>query len=191
VDHDDLLPIAERIAALMRRNHAGREAQAHRGEWERSREARLIDSEIGAAKEEARQRFGAARGWVRTNREFHTDGVVRGLHHSPLYTGHRRPTRDGRDIRVALGRPWIDHTEHYRTPGRGGVCAGIVSHAYLWVERSDLEARAVAYAEGAGLRCEVYPPAYSWYYPGETTLLVFTRHSAEVVPIRPDLRQEA
>jgi hypothetical protein len=41
-----------------------------------------------------------------------------------------------------------------------------------------------AYAEALGLKCEVYPPAFSWYYPGGTTLLVFTRADGAMPALR-------
>ena len=128
--HEDLLPLAEKIASLMLRDHA--ESRRIKGAaWERSAEGREVQARLKALREQARARFAAARGWIWTRCEFHTDGLVHGLRRSPLYTGQFRGERDSRDIRVALGRPWIDHAEFYRTPGRGGVCAGIVTHAYL------------------------------------------------------------
>jgi hypothetical protein len=55
------------------------------------------------------------------------------------------------------------------------VCAGIVSHAYLGHENdNEAAAPAIAYAEHVGLTCEAFAPAYSWYFPGSTTLHVFS-----------------
>jgi hypothetical protein len=175
INHDDLLPLAGEIARLMQLDSAERH-ERERGARHRSAEGRRVSADLIALREEARSAFAAARGWKRTRCEFHTDGLVHGLRHSPRYT-MLNSERDARDIGCALGRPWIDHAEFYRTPGRSGVCAGIVSHAYLR-DHGGIEAP-VAYAERAGLVCEVFPPVFSWYYPGATTLLVFSRPAAD------------
>jgi hypothetical protein len=166
----------ETIGELMRQ-HADERCR-HGAAWDRSPKARSLTTRIAEMKDRARTRFADARGWKRTRREFHVFGLIRGLRHSPIYTSLSM-RRELSDISRELGYPWFDHAEYFKTPGRGGICAGIVSHAYLG-RKNDNEGpeEAMRYAEGVGLACEVLPSSSSWYYPGATTLLVFTRRPA-------------
>ena len=111
MNHDDLLPLAEDIAQLMpqaadkhreyRERHRAGDRECFKALWA----ARVLDARLQALRDEARARFGAARGWKRTRREFHIDGLIHSLHHSPVYMSMNRE-RDARDIRYAQGRPW-------------------------------------------------------------------------------------
>jgi hypothetical protein len=145
--------------------------QAVQPRWER----RAFRERLVRLQDEARRRFAEARGWKRIGGRFHIDGLVRGLRHSRC--GNASGSRRGRDIDVALGRPWFDHVEYYKS--LDGVCAAIVSHTYLYgdhgCENLALAQRAVDFAARIGLACEVIPAAQSWYYPDHTTMLVFSR----------------
>jgi hypothetical protein len=176
-DLSELLPLTDEIKQLMREYSQKVHAPQR---WELSRESRELSARIYALKDEARARFGAAYGgWRRTKHEFHIDGLVRGLRSSPIYTSMNQG-REMRDISYALGHPHFDHAEYFKTPGRMGICAGIVSHAYLGrANEEPIASKAVAYAEHVGLVCEVFPPKFSWYYPGATTLLVFSREETD------------
>jgi hypothetical protein len=173
-DLAELLPLTDEIARLM--SEYSRKVHAQQ-RWELSREARELHARIEGLKEKARMRFGAAYGgWRRTRREFHIDGLARGLRFSPIYTSMNQ-RRELRDISHSLGHPCFDHAEYFKMDG---VCAGIVSHAHLGPENDNgRSAQAVAYAEHVGLVCEVFPRKFSWYYPGATTLLVFSREEMD------------
>jgi hypothetical protein len=144
--HDDLLPINAEVARLQSEFYAAqRRASDHftahrKHDWRLLAESRRLDREWAAAKEAARSAFAAARGWRRTEHPFHVGGLLRELRFCPRYTS-REQRRELRDIHHALGRPYFDHPEYFKTPGRGGVCAGIVSHAYLRHETIGASAR--------------------------------------------------
>jgi len=101
----------------------------------------------------ARALFAHSRGWIVAQTWFD----VRRLGRAPDCRG------------LDFGRV-IDHAECFRFPVRPWLPAAVVSHTYVPV------AQAAKYAEAHGLAFEAldFP---SWYYPGGTSAVLFTRRS--------------
>jgi hypothetical protein len=111
--------------------------------------------------EPARRRFAFNNGWQLAKHRFMIDKLAVRLPPDFVRFGWNPDTR------------LLDHVECYRKNGRP---AGLVAHSYL----PDAVARAEALARQLGLQvicCE----RSSWWYPGRSTLLVFTAVGMEVV----------
>jgi hypothetical protein len=85
--------------------------------------------------------------------------------------------RDGRDL-IENPQEYFDHAEFFRWPKTPYRAAAIVAHLY-----DTTPAKAADYATEVGLQTHVPPiPRASWYYPGRTILVCYTRPGS--VPIQ-------
>ena len=111
---------------------------------------------------EARRAFADLRGWAIARSGFDPLDLV--------------PEPERRERRAALtlatdGHVWchaIDHEEYYRAAGRGGRPVAILSHTYAPLD----EVAEFAAARGLAVEALGLP---SWYSPGNTVAVVFTR----------------
>lgn len=110
---------------------------------------------------ELRSEFARRNGWRVTGKEFNPGQLARG---SNLTT--RAEDRDHR----WRSDPVLDHMTYMREPGWHGRPVAIVSQPYNHVTHDLIDDFCNAW--GLGCRIGGFP---SWYFPGKTLLLVFTR----------------
>lgn len=109
--------------------------------------------------------FAAVNGWI-PNCRFTAGALAQGKHSggTDLHPCHGRP---GRSVHV------IDHDNRFRLPGTGGRPAAIVAHPYPGNATPD-DCR--YWADAAGLVAHVcHDPDASWWYPGHSYAVAFTR----------------
>lgn len=142
-----------------------RDGSAYRYPVHRAR-MHLLQSEV-------RRRFAEANGWQATEAQYAPGQIARA-------SKGRRAGEDGSATWCGL----IDHPDCFRIGHRPEA---IASHAYATdrgvLDREWLEARAGEWASQHGLRAQLppCPLAASWYFPGGTSLVVFTREDAPPV----------
>jgi len=81
-------------------------------------------------------------------------------------------------------RPSMDHAVIFRNPVTGVNM--LVFHPYINPHLSvsdalqEIKAGLQEWAEKRGLKVEVYDPSFSWYYPGQTALVVISRQNYQI-----------
>lgn len=116
--------------------------------------------DVREAQDELRRRFAAARGW-KPGRQFTLRCLARGTAHDG-----RRPIVEC--VNDVLPHELGDHAEFYRT---GSRAAGITAHLYDGISL----ALADRLAQQHGLSWDTPNDFSSWWYPGRTTLILWTR----------------
>jgi hypothetical protein len=139
--------LAEELAALLARQ---RELYGQSG-------CPIVNAEISSVRHRLCERFAASRGW-RSGREFSLRCLSRGTIHDGRRGWASMTDRLPHDVG--------DHPYYFRTLDRRA--AGIAVHLYDVPKIDDRR------AASRGLRAE-FPDFPSWWYPGRTTLLLWTR----------------
>jgi hypothetical protein len=132
----------------------------------RQRELRISEREHSAAQRRLAIDFGEVRGWKLTDRQFDLMTLSRGKQHSGArdYSGRHQPGHHHSSF---------DHPYFYK---RDRKAAAIVAHLYGWPSDT-CRAECAEIADRYGLKIET-PDFPSWWYPGGTTLVVYTGPAA-------------
>jgi|SRR5699024_700694 len=102
------------------------------------------------------EKFGLERGWKLSKTRFSARVLARGgVHEGGMYR------KEG-----ALHSSYRDHSWYYRENRRA---IAIVSHLY------NVPKDISTVADDLGLAVSVRPDLYSWWYPGHTTLVIYTK----------------
>jgi hypothetical protein len=116
-------------------------------------------------KTDSRQAFANLNGWRLTNAEFTT----RVLATSKVHAGSGRHWDEGRSA-DSYQHEFMDHAEFFRESAKPYRAAAIVAHLY------NCEADVHSWALERGLHAHVPPRLKaSWYYPGATLIVCYTR----------------
>ena len=107
--------------------------------------------------DECRRLFAIERGWIISDRYFSLRQLQKASNCRMPWEGCNEHLH-----------PAIDHAEYYRLPERYARPAAILSHSYA------SDGTIQTFASANGLVAEVLD-CLSWYYPGNTRAVVFTR----------------
>jgi hypothetical protein len=115
--------------------------------------------------------YGRRHGWRRTRREFHWGQLTRGSNQSSI---HEEWLQDW----PRNGEP-TDHPYYFRDNLRPWRPSAVIGHSYNWDGASGwLEQKADRLCQRHILTMKVETDFPSWWVPGDTTMLVFTRDEA-------------
>ncbi len=132
-----------------------------------SREARLARQKLRELQTAVAREFASLNGWQPTRREFSLETL----------RDHKMHGGGGYENWRPLPHEFFDHPEFFRDREKPYRAAAIVAHNYPNRETSDEQAAAEqVFAAEHGLVAHHPPnPRTSWYYPGSTRLVCFTR----------------
>jgi hypothetical protein len=128
--------------------------------------AGMIQSRGTSAGDEAKrmlaEEFGRRHGWKRSRAWFCLGQLAR--------QSNQRKDQEGFD-EGRFHHMMLDHSYYYRETNRPYRPAAIAVHLYDWpADKLDIE----NICRRLGLRCEAVMDFPSWWYPGETHLIVYT-----------------
>ena len=150
---DELLSLMKTITEL---NVAQKSLELMSQAWRTSiREERRAQDRHNAVQSTLAEAFGTLFGWRRSPSSFSLACLARGGHHDGSYH--------------VISSTLLDHPFYYRFPTRNA--AAIAAHLYGW-PRVEAECRQLAERERCAIRAVTDFP--SWWYPGSTTLVLWT-----------------